>query len=138
MSTHDNKALLQRIYADLAEGNSRSFVEAMADNFRWVIAGSSRWSRTFEGKQAVMTQLFGALRATIADRVRTSATRFIADGDQVVVEARGNNLTHAGVPYRNSYCMIYTVRDGKLVEMVEYMDTDLALKVLGDPAELIA
>jgi ketosteroid isomerase-like protein len=74
----------------------------MADDFRWVIAGSSRWSRTFEGKQAVMTQLFAALRATIADRVRTGATRFIADGDQVVVEARGNNLTHAGVPYRNS------------------------------------
>jgi ketosteroid isomerase-like protein len=138
MSTQDNKALLQRIYADLAEGNSRSFVAAMADDFRWVIAGSSRWSRTFEGKQAVMTQLFAALRATIADRVRTSATRFIADGDQVVVEARGNNLTHAGVPYRNSYCMIYTVRDGKLAEMVEYMDTDLALNVLGDPAELIA
>jgi ketosteroid isomerase-like protein len=34
--------------------------------------------------------------------------------------------------------MIYTVRDGKLAEMVEYMDTDLALNVLGDPAELIA
>jgi ketosteroid isomerase-like protein len=138
MSTHDNKALLQRIYADLAEGSSRSFVEAMADNFRWVIAGSSRWPPSFDATPGVMPPLCGARRATIADRVRTSATRFIADGDQVVVEARGNNVTRAGVPYRNSYCMIYTVRDGKLVEMVEYMDTDLALKVLGDPAELIA
>lgn len=138
MTTQANKELLQRIFAALAAGNSRPLVEAMADDFRWVIAGSSRWSRTFEGKHAVLTQLFGALRATIADRVRTEATRFIAEGDTVVVEARGQNTTRAGVPYRNSYCMIYTVRDGKLTEVVEYMDTELALAALGDPATLIA
>lgn len=138
MNAQSNKQLLQTIFAELAVGNSRPLVEAMADDFRWVIAGSSRWSRTFEGKHAVLTQLFGALRATIADRVRTQAVRFIADGDTVVVEARGRNTTRAGVPYENSYCMIYTVRDGKLHQVVEYMDTELALKVLGDPATLIA
>ena len=138
MNTMQNKELLQRIFAELAQGNSRPFVEAMADDFRWVIAGSSRWSRTFEGKQAVLTRLFGALRATIADRVRTHATRFIAEGDTVVVEARGANTTKAGVPYNNSYCMIYTVRDGKLHEVVEYMDTALALAALGDPETLLA
>ncbi|HYS13251.1 MAG TPA: nuclear transport factor 2 family protein, partial [Burkholderiaceae bacterium] len=90
----------------------------------------------FDGKQAVLNELFPMLRATIADRVRTRATRFIAEGDQVVVEARGNNTTRAGMPYNNSYCMIYTVRDGKLKELVEYMDTDLALKALGDPATI--
>jgi hypothetical protein len=136
MNTTQNKELLQRIFAELAVGNSRPFVEALADDFRWVIAGSSRWSRTFEGKQAVLTRLFGVLRATLADRVRTRATRFIAEGDTVVVEARGENTTRAGVPYNNSYCMIYTVRDGKLHEVVEYMDTDLALTALGDPEAL--
>jgi hypothetical protein len=136
MNTTQNKELLQRIFAELAVGNSRPFVEALADDFRWVIAGSSRWSRTFEGKQAVLTRLFGVLRATLADRVRTRATRFIAEGDTVVVEARGENTTRAGVPYNNSYCMIYTVRDGKLHEVIEYMDTDLALTALGDPEAL--
>ena len=136
MNTTQNKELLQRIFAELAVGNSRPFVEALADDFRWVIAGSSRWSRTFEGKQAVLTRLFGVLRATLADRVRTRATRFIAEGDTVVVEARGENTTRAGVPYNNSYCLIYTVRDGKLHEVIEYMDTDLALTALGDPEAL--
>ena len=136
MNTTQNKELLQRIFAELAVGNSRPFVEALADDFRWVIAGSSRWSRTFEGKQAVLTRLFGVLRATLADRVRTRATRFIAEGDTVVVDARGENTTRAGVPYNNSYCMIYTVRDGKLHEVIEYMDTDLALTALGDPEAL--
>jgi uncharacterized protein len=138
MSTIHNKRLLQHIYAELEQGNSRPFVEAMADGFRWVIAGDSCWSRTYEGKQAVLNDLFPKLRATLANRVLTRATRFIADGDLVVVEARGNNTTRTGVPYNNSYCMIYTVLDGKLHEMVEYMDTDLAIRALGDPAAIAA
>jgi ketosteroid isomerase-like protein len=138
MSAQSNKELLQRIFAELAVGNSRPLVEAMADDFRWVVAGSSRWSRTFAGKQAVLTQLFPVLRHRIADRVRTEATRFVADGDVVVVEARGHNTTRDGVPYNNNYCMIYTVRDGRLHELVEYMDTELALKALGDPDVLLA
>jgi len=138
MSTAENRALMQHVYAELANGNSRPYVEAMADDFRWIIAGSSAWSRTFEDKQSVLTGLFGALRATLADRVRVAATRFIAEDDLVVVEARGSNTTRAGVPYNNSYCMIYTLRDGKLKQLVEYMDTDLALKALGDPAQLLA
>jgi ketosteroid isomerase-like protein len=138
MSTMQNKQLLQHLFAEVAQGNSRPFVDALADDFRWVIAGSSRWSRTFDGKQAVLNELFPLLRATLADRVRTRATRFIADGDQVVVEARGENTTRAGMPYNNTYCLVYTVRDGKLAEVVEYMDTDLALKALGDPATIAA
>lgn len=133
-----NKQLLQHIFAALAAGNSRPLVDAMADDFRWVVAGRSRWSRTFDGKEAVLTQLFGALRKVIADRVRTEAIRFVADGDVVVVEARGRNVTRAGAPYENHYCMVCTVRAGKLHELVEYMDTEYALAALGDPAELLA
>lgn len=138
MSPIENKQFVQSLFAALAEGDSRPFVNALADDFRWVIAGSSCWSRTYEGKQAVVTELFGLLRATLADRVRTRATRFFADGDAVVVEARGENTTRTGVPYRNSYCMIYTVRDRSLTEVVEYMDTDLAIRALGDPATIAA
>jgi ketosteroid isomerase-like protein len=138
MSTMQNKQLLQQLYAELEQGNSRPFVEKLADDFRWVIAGDSCWSRTYDGKQAVMDELFPKLRATLADRVRTRATRFIAEGDLVVVEARGNNKTRTGMPYNNSYCMIYTVRDGMLHGMVEYMDTDLAIRALGDPATIAA
>lgn len=133
-----NKQLLQHIFAGLAAGNSRPLVDAMADDFRWVVAGCSRWSRTFDGKEAVLTQLFGALRKVIADRVRTEAIRFVADGDVVVVEARGHNVTRAGAPYENHYCMVFTLRDGRLHELVEYMDTEYALAALGDPAALLA
>jgi ketosteroid isomerase-like protein len=135
MSASDNKELLQRLFADVALGNAKPFVEAMADDFRWVIAGDSCWSGTYEGKETVMKEFFPKLRAVLARRA-TRATRFIAEGDQVVVEARGDNTTRSGLPYNNSYCLVYTVREGKLREVVEYMDTDLAIRLLGDPATI--
>jgi hypothetical protein len=133
MGSAENKKLMQDVFAAFAQANSRPFVEAMADEFRWTISGNGRWSRTYEGKQAVLTELFGALRERIEGRIKMSAHRFIADGDYVVVEARGQNVTKAGVPYNNSYCFVCRFADGKLVELTEYMDTELVTAALGDP-----
>jgi hypothetical protein len=133
MNPAQNKELLQQIFAALAVGNSRPFVDAMADDFHWTISGKSNWSRTYESKQAVLNELFPLLRVMMADRVRTIAHRFIADGDHVVVEARGKNVTRMGQPYENSYCFVFTLSGGKLKEGIEYMDTELAVTVLGDP-----
>jgi uncharacterized protein len=131
MST-ENKQLLQDIFAELAKANSRPFVNAMADEFRWTMLGGSKWSRTYDGKQAVINDLFPALRRKM-DRITTIAHRFIADGDHVAVEARGANTTKAGVPYNNTYCFIFRLAGGKLAEVTEYMDTELVTAALGDP-----
>jgi ketosteroid isomerase-like protein len=131
MSATANKQLLQEIFAALAQTNSRPLVDAMADDFRWTMVGSNEWAKTYAGKQAVIGELFAALRRKM-DRVTTIAHRFIAEGDHVVVEARGANTTKAGVPYCNTYCFVFRLADGKLAEVTEYMDSEL-VNVLGDP-----
>ncbi len=45
MGAPENKQLLQDIFAATARGDSRPLVEAMAEDFRWTIAGNGRWSR---------------------------------------------------------------------------------------------
>jgi ketosteroid isomerase-like protein len=132
--TTENKQLLQHIYAELAKGNSKPFVESMADDFRWTVTGGTKWSRTYEGKQAVLGELFAPLRARIADRVRTHPDRIIAEGEHVVVEAHGQNTTKSGKPYNNRYCFVFRVSGGKLKEVTEYFDTELVTSALGDPA----
>ena len=67
MGTAENKHLLQDIFAATARGDSRPLVEAMAEDFRWTIAGNGKWARTYD-KQAVLTELFPALRARIEGR----------------------------------------------------------------------
>jgi hypothetical protein len=106
----------------------------MADDFCWTVTGSNRWSGKYEGKQKVLNELLGQLRARIDGRIKTIGHRFIAEGDYVVVEARGNNVTKAGLPYNNAYCFVVRLTDGKLREITEYMDTALVTSVLGDPA----
>jgi uncharacterized protein len=128
-----NKRLLQDIFAELAQGNSKPFVECMSDDFQWTLTGSTKWSRTYNGKQAVLSELFAPLRAKLAGRITVTAHRFIAEGDFVVVELRGNNTTKTGMPYNNSYCYIVRIADGKLRELTEYTDTELVATALGDP-----
>lgn len=132
MEAAENKQLMQEIFAGLAQGNSRLFVESMADDFRWHLTGSTRWSKTYEGKQAVLTELLAPLRKRIAGRVKTVPQRLIADGEFVAVEARGDNTTVSGKPYNNRYCFIFRVVDGKLREVTEYFDTELVTAALSE------
>jgi ketosteroid isomerase-like protein len=96
-----------------------------------VVTGQYSWSRTFSGKEAILNDLHGYVRKRLRDRTRTVAHRFIADGDFVVVEARGDMVTKAGVPYANDYCLVYRLQDGRIVEMTEYNDSILCERVLG-------
>src|SRR5436309_3267415 len=59
MSANDNKRLVQGIFAELAAGNSKPFVDSFADDIQWTIIGSTEWSGTFRGKRSVLTELLG-------------------------------------------------------------------------------
>ena len=133
MTTLENKQLVQTIFANLAQGNPKLLFDSMAEDFRWTVSGNTKWSRTYNGKQVVLKELLGPLHDMIVDKVRTNAQRFIAEGDHVVVEARGSNQTKTGAAYNNTYCFVIRLDEGKLREITEYMDTELVTAVLGDP-----
>ena len=132
----ENKQLMQGIYSELAKGNSRPFVDAMADDVRWFMMGTTKWSRAYHGKQAVLTELLAPLRAQFAGQYTAAASRFIAEGDLVVAEVRGQVTTKAGKPYNNAYCFIFKIAGGKVKEMTEYLDTELVSAALADPVPL--
>jgi len=138
MGASENKKLMEEIFAGLANRNGTPLIERMSDDFRWINIGTSKWSGTFDGKAAVLRDLLAPLRARLVERSRTVARRFIADGDYVIVEARGDNITKAGKPYNNEYCFVFRLSDGKIKEVKEYSDTALVDAVLGDPAALAA
>jgi uncharacterized protein len=133
MAAAENKQLMQYIYSALAKGDSKPFVEALAEDVRWTMMGTTKWSRTYHGKQAVLADLLAPLRAQFAGRYTASASRFIAEGDLVVAEVRGQVTTKAGRPYNNAYCFIFRIADGKVKEMTEYLDTELVSAALADP-----
>lgn len=128
------KQRMQAIMAALAQGNTRPFVEAMAEDFTWVVPGSNAWSGRYEGRTAVREKLFKPLFAQFEGTYTSTATRFVAEGDVVVVECHGNVNTTHGRPYCNTYCYVCTFgSDGLLHELVEYMDTELVTTALEPP-----
>jgi ketosteroid isomerase-like protein len=135
MTASQNKQLMQGIFSELAKGNSTPFRDAMAEEFCWTITGSTAWSGTYRGKHAVLTELIAPLFSQFADTYTNSADRFIAEGDHVVVQCRGHVTTRAGAAYDNSYCYVCRLTGGKLVEVTEYLDTQLVASVLA-PREI--
>jgi uncharacterized protein len=131
MDTNDNRQLMEKIFARLAEGDGRLFVEHLADDVVIRVTGQYSWSRTFNGKATVLRELYGYLGTLLQGKQRTVAHRVIADGDTVAVEARGDMVTKAGVPYCNEYCLVFRLVGGKIVEMREYCDSLLTETVLG-------
>ena len=131
MSAAENKQLMQEIFARVAEGDGSLFVEHLADDVVIRVSGQYSWSQTFNGKEAALRDLYGVVRGRTTGLRKTIPLRFIAEGDTVVIEARGEMMSKAGVPYNNEYCLIYRLRDRKIVEMTEYQDSTLCERVLG-------
>jgi hypothetical protein len=130
MGAAENEKLMRDLFAGIAAGDRKAFADSLADDFTMRVTGQYSWSQTFRSKQAFLRDLHGYL-ATLLDGRRTIPLSFIAGGDHVVVEARGEMQTRAGVPYNNEYCLIYRLKDGKIVEMREYCDSALTEAVLG-------
>lgn len=131
MSAAANKTLIQQVYTDAANRSGATFIDHLADDVRWIVTGQYSWSRTFEGRDAVLNGLHGHFRSLLAERPRTVAHNFIAEGDTVVVEAKGDNITKTGVRYDNEYCMVWRVENGAIKEIREYCDSALVEKALG-------
>jgi hypothetical protein len=137
MTASENKKIIERIFNETAKGNWAPLLESLADDFRFVVTGSSKWARSYDGKAAVLAELFAPLRAAMQDSIVQTAIRVIAEGDHVVVEGRGRNTTKQGKAYNNVYCHVLRLEGGRLKEWTEYADSALVNAVLGDPAEML-
>ena len=133
MDASDNKRIMRGVFEELAKGNGTPFGELMAEDFCWHITGTTPWSRSYRGKQAVYTELLQPLFAQFAGQYRNTAQRILADGEHVVVECRGEVTTKTGKPYNNRYCYVVRMEDGRMKELTEYFDTELVASALQPP-----
>ena len=71
-----------------------------------------------------------AIKALVPTGLRPQIKEVISSGDKVVVEWEGDGETVEGKPYRNQYCMVFTLKDGKVKQVKEYFCTIHADEVL--------
>lgn len=131
MSTEANKDTVRSFYAAAARGDLETCFSLLDDEVVWHNIGSTRYSGTFRGKEALVSELLDPLFAALKAGIASEIVELTAEDDRVVAETRGRAETVDGKPYNNTYCQVFRIRDGRIVAVTEYMDTDLIVKVLG-------
>jgi uncharacterized protein len=131
MSVADNKQTISDIYAALVKGDTSVFAKACHPDYVWRFPGHYSWAKRFEGQDAIRRQLIAPLYALFATQYKSQAISILGEGDCVVAEVRGDVMTKSGKRYNNEYCFVYKFLGDKIIEVVEYCDTDLIERVLG-------
>lgn len=75
------------------------------------------------------------VRPPRADGKPTGVVGTLCEGNRAVVESFGSTVLNDGAHYQNVYVYLFTVNNGKIVEMHEYTDTDLAKMLFPDVKE---
>lgn len=130
--TENNRRVMTEAMNALSKGDSRPFVEAMDDSFAWIMRGSA-WAGEWRGKDAVRRDLLRPLLEQFETVYTNTPRRIFADGGFVIVECKGNVTTKAGKLYDNDYCFVIEMKDGKMIELTEYLDTALVDRTLSPP-----
>lgn len=72
----------------------------------------------------------GAMKVLVPTGLRPTIHTVTTEGDRVVVEFEGDGKASDGRDYRNQYCMVFTMREGRIKQVNEYFCTIHADEVL--------
>jgi uncharacterized protein len=126
----DNKQIMERYVAALVAGDADAVRDFFADDATWWLVGDLPISGTWNGREAIMADFFGTAMAHYEPgSVSLEVTGMVAEGDQVTLEWTSRARTSTGEPYENFCIGVFTVRDGRIAAVREYMDTAYAHRV---------
>lgn len=131
MGIAENKQVVLNFYEAGARGDMDGCFALLADDVAWTNIGSTRFSGTYIGKQALAEDLLGPLFGRLKAGISSEVQRLTAEGNTVVAQTSGTAETVDGVPYNNTYCQVIQIRNGQIVKVMEYMDTALIDSVFG-------
>jgi uncharacterized protein len=128
----DNAETVLRRYLDaLVDGDLAAIEDSFAPDATWWLHGTLPLSGTKRGRAEILEFL---LSAGSLYRPGTQEFEFgdiTAEGERAVLEWRVRAIGAAtGKPYDNSYAGVFVVRDGRIVEVREYLDSLHAAEVI--------
>jgi len=126
--SEQNKRVVLQFMEGMGTNNAELAAPCLAPDACAIAKGYAKVSGRREA--ATMTGMIEAFKAMLPTGLNLAIQRVIADGDSVAVEAEGDGTTSQGTPYRNQYCFVFTLEDGKIKQVNEYFCTIHADEVL--------
>lgn len=103
-----------------SQATGGSFYDILDDDVIWTVAAAE--PTTHHGREAFLTNgsapVLGRLSTTLVPEVRS----IWAQNDTVVIHWDGSAVARDGLPYRNSYCWIWTYRGDSVIKAVAFLD----------------
>lgn len=127
-----NKELVAAFIEAMRISDVAKLKTMITDDFSWWIAGKPEYLQTAgEHDKDFFLGFFGGGADLFPNGAEFTVTGMIAEGDKVAAEASMAAVTAMGAKYDNSYHFLFTIADGKIARMKEYMDTYHAKTTFG-------
>jgi ketosteroid isomerase-like protein len=123
-----NKAIVARFFEAMNGGDVQFIVDAYAEDGCLQTMGNTLISGIFSRDQ--VSQSAGGIFEVFPEGIRFEILDMVAEGDKVAVEATSEGKHVSGATYSNEYHFLFEFRDGKLVRLKEYMDTERVTDIL--------
>jgi uncharacterized protein len=132
MSTQESTRVVEEFFAAIARGDEHGLLALCAEDIEWIIPGEWAWAGTHRGHAGLINFL---QKAPETVEISTSENReFVAQGDRVVVLGVATGRVKAtNKAFKDQFVFSITVRNGKLSNIREYIDT-LALAQASETA----
>jgi ketosteroid isomerase-like protein len=128
MSIEQNKALAREFFDALGRGDTKWVLDFYAEDGVCWTAGTLPISGE-RGREELAPFMAGILDA-FPEGLEFTIKGMTAEGDRVAIEAESFGRHVSGKTYNNQYHFLMVIRDGKLREFKEYLDTMHANDVL--------
>jgi uncharacterized protein len=123
-----NKRLVLATAQALWGGEIEAGLANMADDVTFSIPGAMRTSGLHRGKQAVR-ELHQSISSVLFRDMQVSVTGLYGDGDAVIMEMTTHGHLRKGELYEQVGCSVWIVKEAKIHEVREYLDTHKAMAV---------
>jgi len=130
MSEQPNTKVVQDAYAAFKRGDIPGLLNLMSDNVGWFLPGP-REVIPFLGQRHGRDQVgqFFKSIAEAQDAEQFEPQEFIAQGDKVSVSGHYRwRVKSTGRTFSSDFVHIFTVQNGKITNMHEYLDTHAAVQ----------
>lgn len=123
----ENKEIAIKFFEALSSG-SESYLDFYNDDSIIWTAGNNAIGGTRTKKEII--DFAQGILAAFPTGITFNITGMTAENERVAVEVSGEAMHASGEAYNNKYHFLLTIKNGKIIELKEYMDTQLAAKIL--------
>lgn len=124
MSVQDNKTIARQFCERFTAGDIPGVLALMADDIHyWILGRRDVTPSAGSHTKAEMEGIFRAMQARMPEGVTFTAKSVIGEGDEVALEAESHGKLTNGRVYNNQYHIRMRIREGKIAEAREYLDT---------------